>query len=80
MLAETENTTYSTSEDAISKLKAMKEKFEKHEVTGISHAVASAENKVEAVYGVAGVKRAALQNGVNIVKMIDGSFRKVLKK
>lgn len=80
VLAETENTTYSTSEDAISKLKAMKEKFEKHEVTGISHAVASAENKVEAVYGVAGEKCAALQNGVNIVKMVDGTIRKVLKK
>ncbi len=80
VLAETENTTYSTSEDAISKLKAMKEKFEKHEVTGISHATATAASKVEAVYGVAGEKRAALQNGVNIVKMVDGSVRKVLKK
>lgn len=53
--------------------------FSLGETTGV-RSVAAAESKIEAVYGVAGEKRAGLQRGVNIVKMSDGTFRKVFKK
>ena len=48
--------------------------------TGIESAVESGELKVVARYGIDGSRLAAPQRGVNILKMSDGSIRKVLVK
>ena len=48
--------------------------------TGIESAVESGELKVVGRYGIDGSRLAAPQRGVNILKMSDGSIRKVLVK
>lgn len=79
VLEETANATYSTSADAIAKLKAMIDKMN-GQMSGISSTTVSADIKAEAIYGASGEKRAALQHGINIVKMTDGSVKKIMVK
>lgn len=81
LLNNTSNTTYSTSADAISKLKTMKER-QQGIMSGIESAtvVATGEPKISAIYGVSGEQRSAMQRGINVVKMTDGSVKKIFVK
>lgn len=47
---------------------------------GVEGVNASTTAKVVAVYGISGEKRSAMQHGLNIVKMSDGTVKKVMVK
>lgn len=48
--------------------------------TSVGNAATSADAHVTAVYGVSGEQRASLRRGINIVRMSDGTVRKVAVK
>ena len=48
--------------------------------TGINNVNSTSEAKATAIYGVNGARRSQLAKGVNIVKMSDGTVKKVLVK
>lgn len=48
--------------------------------TGIDNINATSSAKAEAIYSVNGVRNAQLNKGLNIVKMSDGSVKKIMIK
>lgn len=48
--------------------------------TAINGVYNTSETSVEAVFGINGERRAKLERGINMVKMTDGSVRKVVVK
>ncbi len=60
-------------------IKAAKD-FINSTATGINNVNSASEAKATAIYGVNGARRSQLAKGVNIVKMSDGTVKKVLVK
>ena len=48
--------------------------------TGIDNINATSSAKAEAIFSVNGVRNAQLNKGLNIVKMSDGSVKKIMNK
>lgn len=48
--------------------------------TGIDNINATSSAKAEAIFSVNGVRNAQLNKGLNIVKMSDGSIKKIMVK
>lgn len=84
VLLETTHTVYSTSAANTGKLNDMVDRIKNHKgngATGMDPIEAAGETgTVTAVYGNAGERRARLERGMNIVRMSDGTTRKLIVK
>lgn len=66
--------------DGEAKLKAAIEAAEEFITTGINEIGSTKDAKVSEIYGVNGARKSQLTKGLNIVKMSDGTVKKVLVK
>lgn len=66
--------------DGEAKLKAAIEAAEDFITTGINEIGSTTDAKVSEIYGVNGARKSQLTKGLNIVKMSDGTVKKVLVK
>ena len=84
ILTETAAANYSTYETDKNSLEniinTIKVYLEKNTPTGIEDIYNNTNTKAEAIYSVNGVRNARLSKGLNIVKMSDGSIKKVMVK
>ena len=84
ILTETAAANYSTYETDKNSLEniinTIKVYLEKTTPTGIEDIYNNTNTKAEAIYSVNGVRNARLSKGLNIVKMSDGSIKKVMVK
>lgn len=84
ILLETIHTVYSTSAVDTGKLSDIADRIKNRKgngTTGVDYIeVAGEEGTVTAVYGNTGERRACLERGVNIVRMSDGTTRKLIVK
>lgn len=72
---------YNTYEDGgKAKLKAAIKAAEDFITTGINEIGSTTDAKISEIYGVNGARKSQLTKGINIVKMSDGSVKKVLMK
>lgn len=84
VLTSTAAANYDTYSDNISTLQTIidtiKDYLSKTTPTGIDNINANSSAKADVIYSVNGVRNARLTKGLNIVKMSDGSIRKVMVK
>ncbi len=66
--------------DGEAKLKAAIEAAKNFIATGINEIGSTTDAKVSEIYGVNGARKSQLTKGLNIVKMSDGTVKKVLVK
>lgn len=60
---------------------AVNGKYKKSSVnTNVPVAKFTNDNKIVAIYSLSGIRQRSLQKGINIVKMSDGTVRKIIVK